>query len=179
MTQYSRGLEKTKTRLQAELEDLQVHNDRERMDERAVEKQVRKLEEQVERSNKRLQQEERMRQVAEQEAARLKTELARLRAQPSPTLVSSSIERSKSAFENIPPPNTEIGTVNGVPASRRYENIMSDLQKRDIYSKDGVKDEALRGRILRELNDANKELEAGMRATLSGIGNPQRNLGRR
>ena len=167
-----------------------MHNDRERLDERAVDKSLRKLEEQAERATKRLEQEERMRQMAEQEATRLKTELQRLKVYPSPSpsplFGSSGIERSKSAFENIPPANSknDIGSINGVQYKKRYEGLISDLEKRDIYSQDGAKDDALRGRILRELTEANKELEAGMRATLTGIGNQkqqpqQRMLGRR
>lgn len=153
MTQYSRTLEKTKARLQAELEDLTVQQDRERFDERAVEKQFRKLEEQAEKATKRLQQEERMRQVAERDVARLTAELQKLRSQPPSAYGgTTSIQRSKSAFENIPPSPTENGMVNGV---------------------------SMKNRILRDLTDANKELEAGMRATLSGSPHSPRSLGRR
>lgn len=167
-------MEKTKTRLQAELEDLTVHNERERMDERAMEKAFRKVEEQAEKANKRLQQEERMRQVAEQDVARLTAEVARLRAgsangASSPGvggLASNGIQRSKSAFENIPPPSSPVDgqpTVNGVQTKR---GLIAELEKGTIYSKDGSKDDALRGRILRELTAANRDLASSMDATL-------------
>ena len=178
--QYSRTLEKTKTRLQAELEDLTVHNERERMDERAMEKAFRKVEEQAEKANKRLQQEERMRQVAEQDAARLTAEVARLRAAGAANgagspgvggLASNGIQRSKSAFENIPPPSSPVDgqhTVNGVQTKR---GLIAELEKGTIYSKDGSKDDALRGRILRELTAANRDLASSMDATLlRGVG---------
>lgn len=172
MTQYSRSLEKAKARLTAEVEDLTVLTQRERVDERAIEKNFLKLEEQVEKSAKRLQQEEKMRQVAEQEASRLQMELTRLRSAASPTYgyQSVGVQRSRSAFENIPPPNQKPpsgvnGTANGAVLPRkRYDSLIADLEKRDIYGKDGAKDDALRSRILKELTDSNRELAASMGA---------------
>lgn len=165
MTQYSRTLEKTKTRLQAELEDLAVQNDRERMDERAVEKTMRKLEEQAEKAQKRLQQEERMRQVAEQDVAKLTAELQRLRAQPAQNLGASAMQRSKSTFENVPPPDvSNIPQVNGVTTKK---GLIAELERGAIFTKDGKQDDALRGRILRELTQTHKDLAASMDATLA------------
>jgi hypothetical protein len=165
MTQYSRTLEKTKTRLQAELEDLTVQNDRERMDERAVEKTIRKLEEQAEKAQKRLQQEERMRQVAENDVAKLAGEIQKLRAQPSPTFGASAMQRSKSTFENVPPPDVSTTpTINGVATKK---GLIAELERGAIYNKEGKQDDTLRSRILRELTQTNRDLAASMDATLS------------
>lgn len=165
MTQYSRTLEKTKMRLQSELEDLAVQNDRERMDERAIEKTIRKLEEQAEKAQKRLQQEEKMRQVAEQDVLKLTAEVQRLRSQPAPVLAASAMQRSKSTFENIPPPDvTNVPTVNGVTTKK---GLIAELERGAIFTKDGKQDDALRGRILRELTQTHRDLAASMDATLS------------
>lgn len=143
---------------------MTVQNDRERMDERAFEKTMRKLEETAEKAQKRLQQEERMRQVAEQDVARLTAEVQRLRSQPSPTMGSSAMQKSKSAFENIPPADfSNIPTVNGVATKK---GLIAELERGAIYNKDGKQDDGLRGRILRELTQANRDLAASMDATL-------------
>lgn len=165
MTQYSRTLEKTKMRLQSELEDLAVQNDRERMDERAIEKTIRKLEEQAEKAQKRLQQEEKMRQVAEQDVLKLTAEVQRLRSQPAPNLAASAMQRSKSTFENIPPPDVpNVPTINGVTTKK---GLIAELERGAIFNKDGKQDDALRGRILRELTQTHRDLAASMDATLS------------
>lgn len=165
MTQYSRTLEKTKLRLQAELEDLAVQNDLERLDERAVEKTMRKLEDQAERAQKRLQQEERMRQVAEQDVAKMTAEVQRLRSQPMPTMGTSAMQRSKSTFENAPSPDvSNVATINGVVTKK---GLIAELEKGAIFTKDGKQDDALRGRILRELTQTHRDLAASMDATLS------------
>ena len=156
VTQYSRTLEKTKARLQSELEDLTVQNDRERMDDRTMEKTFRKLEEQAEKATKRLQQEERMRQVAEQDVARLTAEVARLRAS-SLTVMSNGIQRTKSAFENIPPSPVEHNFSMNGNASKRMSASLQPKSDSD----------ANRGRILRDLTQAHRDLAAGMDATLS------------
>lgn len=165
MTQYSRTLEKTKMRLQSELEDLAVQNDRERLDERTVEKTIRKLEDQAERAHKRLQQEERMRQVAEQDVAKLTAEVQRLKSQPAPTMSTSTMQRSKSTFENVPPSDvSNVPTVNGVVTKK---GLIAELERGAIFTKDGKQDDALRTRILRELTQTHRDLAASMDATLS------------
>lgn len=131
-----------------------MQNDRERMEDRTMEKTFRKLEEQAEKATKRLQQEERMRQVAEQDVARLTAEIARLRTS-SATIASNGIQRTKSAFENIPPPGSEY-TVNGNAIKRHSASLPA---KTDT--------DANRGRILRDLTQAHRDLAAGMDATLS------------
>ena len=145
-----------------------MHNERDRLDERSVEKAMQKLEDQAEKANKRLQQEERMRQVAEADVVRLKAEVQKLRAQAAVPQTSGMI-RSRSAFENIPPPGHEPQSPNGVPATKRYERIIADLEQRDILAKDGHKDDNLRQRILEELHKANRQLAGSMRATLGDI----------
>lgn len=166
--------------MQAELEDLTLQNDRERLDERAIDRQFRKLEEQAEKAVKRLEQEERIRQVAEQDVARLTAEVQRLKQQAaSVNGPAVGMARSRSAFENTPPPGHEPQGINGSSTKRRYDGLMADLEHRDIYNKDGVKDDALRGRILRELTDANRELAAGMRGTLAGVSSTQKMMNHR
>jgi hypothetical protein len=125
------------------------------MDDRTMEKTFRKLEEQAERATKRLQQEERMRQVAEQDVARLTAEVARLRAS-SPTVMSNGIQRTKSAFENFPPSPIEYPTTNGASAKRNSASLQPKTDS-----------DANRGRILRDLTQAHRDLAAGMDATLS------------
>jgi myosin heavy chain 9/10/11/14 len=195
-TAYIRSLEKTKTRLSGEAEDLARDAERERAELRAKEKAARAQEERATRALLEVEKERKAREAAEGHARRLQSELSNSQNQ----LADASqqidvIQRSKTHLE------TELATLavetdshNALPKLRRqYETRITQLESqvemaqfarttaerikqridqqhvelRRLIATSGPKDDMFRSHLLKELQLVDDDLEREMSARLA------------
>lgn len=192
-TAYIRSLEKTKTRLSSEAEDLARDAERERAELRAKEKAARAQEERATRALVEVEKERKARELAEGQARRLQSDLSNSRTQLTDAAQQIDvIQRSKTHLE------TELATLaaetdghNALPKLRRqYETRITQLESqveeaefakstaqrikqridqqhaemRRLIAGSGPKDEVFRSRLLKELQMVDDDLEREMSA---------------
>ncbi|KZS87343.1 hypothetical protein SISNIDRAFT_303444 [Sistotremastrum niveocremeum HHB9708] len=187
MSAYVRSLEKIRTRLTGEAEDLNRETERERQELRAKEKAARALESQAARAVADVEMERKAREAAEIQSKRYQAELRTVRTELSEAVQrASTIQKSKDALEAELTSLASDGDHQNATANMRlqYEARIADLENhlrdahsaeliaervkqridqqhrdlRRLLSTSGTKDDALRTRLLRELELADEEL---------------------
>lgn len=187
---YIRSLEKSKTRLSSEAEDLVREREKEQAEMRARAKAMRAQEEKAARALAEVEKEKRAREAAEFQARRLQNELEI--AETHVNDVAQQLSTVQKAKDNLEVELTRLADESEAPTSiakiqRQYESKISQLEqkledaemshttalrikehvdrqhqeiRRLILS--GPKDEAFRSRLLRELQLADEEMEREM-----------------